>query len=113
VALGPRIAEDDLHDAIRQMAETLGWELAHFRKARTGKGWRTPVAGSLGKGWPDMVLVHVPLMRIIYAELKGDGGKVSPDQARVLNALKEAGAREVYVWTADDWRAGTVEATLR
>ena len=82
------------------VAIRLGWECMHLRPARTLKGWRTPVQGSLGKGWPDLILIRVP--RIIAAELKSARGKVSDEQAHVLAQLRLSGV-EVHVWRPADW----------
>jgi hypothetical protein len=57
-------------DALLAMLPTpcaYGWRAAHFRPARTAKGWRTPVAAD-GAGFPDLVLVR--RTRIVAAELK-------------------------------------------
>ena len=83
---------------LTELAEVLGWTHVHFRPAMTSKGYRTPVSGPLGKGWPDLVLVRE---RIIFAELKSEKGKVSLEQDYVLGELRRAGA-EVYVWRPSD-----------
>ena len=49
------------------------------------------MSGPLGAGWPDLVLLHVKDRRLIFAELKGESGKVSADQAAVLAALRALG----------------------
>jgi hypothetical protein len=93
--------ERDLQDQITELAETwLGWRWVHFRPARTKHGWRTPVSGPLGLGWPDLILVRDS--RIIAAELKSSTGVVSEAQADVLATLGLAGV-EVYLWRPADW----------
>lgn len=52
------------------------------------------------KGFPDVTMIKDG--RIIFAELKRVGGKLTPDQQRWLDALQGAGA-EAYVWTPDSW----------
>jgi hypothetical protein len=79
------LTERDFMAQVTQLAELFGWQWAHFRPAMTTKGWRTPVSGPLGKGWPDLVLVRPP--RLIFAELKRDGGKLAQEQADVLSLL--------------------------
>lgn len=93
-----RPLERDAQATILDLARALGWRVAHFRPARTEKGWRTPVAAD-GKGFPDLVLVRD---RVIFAELKREGELPRPDQIEWLNALERAGA-EVYVWTLADY----------
>ncbi len=94
----------ELQAAIVEAARMLGWRVAHFRAARTAHGWRTPVAAD-GAGWPDLCLVRE---RIIFAEIKGDGDRVRPDQQAWLDTLAAAGAA-VYVWRPQDWTGGLVD----
>ena len=95
----PAITEADFQKQVTDLAELLHWQWAHFRPAETSKGWRTPVSGPLGKGFPDLVLVKGP--RLIFAELKRDGGKVTADQLDVLAVF--ADAAETYVWRPADF----------
>lgn len=90
------VTESDFMDQVTQMAEMFGWAWVHFRPGMTTKGWRTPVSGPLGKGWPDLVLVRDD--RIIYAELKRDGQNATPDQIAVLTLLGRTGHAETYLW---------------
>lgn len=89
------------------------------------------MAGPLGKGFPDLVLVRARDRRLIFAELKRDGEYPTPDQARVLTLLssveqlpvaplRPVGVRsvrsdapriEVYIWRPADWPE--IEAILR
>lgn len=91
--------EDEFQRLVIELAHVYGWMAAHFRPAMTKHGWRTP-AGADGKGWPDLVLVH-PKHGVIYAEVKSQKGRLSPDQIRWRDALVAAGQR----WYL--WRAGT------
>ena len=104
--------------SVIELAQRLGWRVAHFRKAQNANGnWRTPVAAD-GAGFPDLVLVRD---RIIFAELKTDAGRVSPDQRAWLDALAHAldladdeapADRDhvlVRVWRPRDWAAIRVE----
>ncbi len=80
------------------VANIYGWSWAHFRPAQTRHGWRTPVSGPLGEGWPDLTLVKG--RRLIFAELKRRSTRVTPEQSAVLAVLGIAA--EVYVWRPDD-----------
>lgn len=91
--------EADLLDQVLELARMLRWRVAHFRHSRTLHGWRTPVSAD-GAGWPDLVLVRPP--RIIFAELKSDNGRTSPDQDAWLADLAACGA-EVHLWRPDDF----------
>lgn len=101
------MTEAELQAAVVQMARTFGWRVAHFRPARTAKGWRTAV-GYDGAGFPDLVLARD---RVVFAELKGDGGRLRPEQNEWGAVLERAGA-EWYVWTPADWMAGDVDRVL-
>lgn len=89
-------------------AHTFGWRAAHFRPARTERGWVTPVAAD-GKGYPDLTLVG---KRVIFSELKSARGKQTHDQKEWMVALRAAGA-EFYVWSPADWLSGEIERILR
>jgi len=84
----PSLREADFQRQVTDLAELLGWQWAHFRPAETARGWRTPVSGPLGKGFPDLVLVHPVKRRILFAELKRDGAKLTPDQQRVYETMQ-------------------------
>jgi len=100
VAVSPQLhamaSETELVTTAIALARSLGWErVAHFRPARTAKGWRTPVEGD--KGFPDLVLVRE---RVVWIEAKVRGEKPSPDQWLWLQALANTGA-EVHVIQLD------------
>lgn len=116
----PRLTEAQFLRQVTELAEIFGWGWSHFRPAMTTKGWRTPVSGPLGKGWPDLVLVRESDRRLVFAELKGEGGRTTTEQDRVLDALRclegmwdtlPGPTIEVKVWRPDQWPE--IEATLR
>lgn len=102
------MSEADLLAAVIALARVLGWRVAHFRTALTGRGWKTAVAGD-GAGFPDLLLVGHG--RIIAAELKSDIGKVTPEQWKWLCAFGQNGVG-AHVWRPDDWRDGTIALVL-
>lgn len=102
------VNESDLQGAIIEAARLCGWRVAHFRPARTAHGWRTPVAAD-GAGFPDLVLVRE---RVVFVELKGDGGRLRPEQQGWLDALGRGG-QECYVWTPSSWMSGDVDTALK
>lgn len=83
---------------VTELAELLGWTWAHFRPARTEHGWRTPVSGPLGAGFPDLVMVRRD--RLLMVELKAHDGRLTPAQRDVLELLRPA--TEVHVWRPAD-----------
>jgi hypothetical protein len=76
-----------LFRSAKSVARTLGWMSYHTLRSK----------GS-ASGFPDRVLVRE---RIVYAELKSEGGKLTAAQSGWLTALARAGA-EVYLWRPSD-----------
>lgn len=105
------MTEADLMVAVVDMAAVLGWQYVHFRPAQTRQGWRTPVQGPLGKGWPDLFLLSTRRGRSIFAELKDEKGTLSQDQLEVQALLLEAG-ETYHVWRPADLDNGAIQAAL-
>jgi hypothetical protein len=105
----PKILERAFQDQVIDLARMFGWIVAHFRPALTTRGWRTPVQAD-GVGFPDLVLVHDGQKRTVYAEIKAEGGHLTPEQYFWLIALEVAG-NETYVWKPSDF--DEVAETLR
>lgn len=91
-----KLTEEQFLQQIIAIAHLYHWQVAHFRPARTDKGWRTPVAAD-GKGFPDLVMARDGA--VIFAELKADGKQPSPEQWQWINQL---GA---HVWHPGDFDA--------
>jgi hypothetical protein len=104
------MTENDLLRAVTDIATIYGWSWTHFRAAQTSRGWRTPVQGPLGKGWPDLVLVRDRDHSLIFVELKSADGRLSPEQREVHRLL--GGIHECYVWRPADLDNGTIQAAL-
>jgi hypothetical protein len=81
------------------LAQMLGWTVAHFRPAKTVHGWRTPVSGD-GKGFPDLVLVGHD--QVLYRELKSGSGRLSDDQKAWRDVLTRNGA-DWAEWRPEMW----------
>lgn len=108
------MTERQLQDAVIECARLLGWKVAHFRPAKTEKGWRTPVEAD-GKGFPDLVMVHQS-GHLIFAELKSDKGVMSAEQVDWMRALAEAAISDrvrFFCWRPSHWIAGDIEKALR
>lgn len=92
------------------IAVRLGWDVLHVKPAAfigdparpERKRFVTPTSGSLGSGWPDLILVRGS--RMIAAELKAGRNKPTVEQLEVLRKLAAAGA-ETYLWYPTDWDA--------
>jgi hypothetical protein len=103
----PAVSEREFQSQILAFAKLTGWRVAHFRPAKTSKGWRTPVSGD-GAGFPDLCLVRPPI--VIFAELKSEGGKLRPEQRGWLEALGRCEGAEARVWWPSMWPE--IEETL-
>lgn len=83
----PALSEADWQRTVIAMARAHGWLVAHFRPGMNQRGrWMTAVAGD-GVGFPDLVLAHRRTRRVLFAELKRDTGRVTPEQTEWLEAL--------------------------
>ena len=119
--LAQSMSEDQLLDAVIELAEWLGWLVDHPRPARTKAGWATPLRGHPGR--PDLLLAH-PSGRVITAELKSEKGRLSEHQTAWDEALRRAAQRAAmtsgsptiafahYVWRPADWINGSIREVL-
>lgn len=99
-----QMSEKEFQVAVCDLAHSLGWRVAHFRKVRVQRAggetfWETPVAED-GKGWPDLVLVKPPF-RPIFAELKVKANVPSPEQWQWLHELRGSGMNAVVLYPSD------------
>lgn len=112
VATYPHMTEQQLLDCVVDLAHACNWRAAHFRPARTERGWRTPVAAD-GAGWPDLVLIRGTkgdgVRWMYFVELKSDRGHVSSEQQAWLDALYPYSC----VWRPVDWHSGKIAEALR
>ena len=84
------ISEKQFEAQVKQMAKLTGWRYYH-----TWRSMHSPA------GFPDCVMVKPP--RLIFAELKSDTGKVSPEQQAWLDDLGKLVNVEVYLWRPADF----------
>lgn len=102
----------ELQRMVMELAGLYGYASVHFRAAKTERGWRVPVEGPLGKGWPDLVLVNPLKRRTIAAEIKRElGDDPTPDQVYVHSVLARAGWH-VVVWRPSDLSSGAIQEEL-
>jgi hypothetical protein len=99
------MTEDQLLNAVRQYARLMGWLTFHVHDSRRSE-----------PGYPDLTLVRGG--RLIFAELKKEGGKVTPEQRAWLTELGDVarysmGNVAVYTWKPSDWHSGEIERRLR
>lgn len=103
------VTEQQWQSRVTNLADFHQWRWWHAPDnrpitARSGRLYVQPVRA----GFPDLVLSRGP--RLVFAELKRELGRVSPEQSEWLAALAATGA-ETYLWRPSDW--ADVQATLR
>lgn len=84
---------------VTDYAESLGWDWMHV--GRVGKYQANGAKGTLGEGWPDLVLVKDD--RILFVELKAETGKLTDKQKHVLLILDTVSGTACHVWRPSDF----------
>ena len=93
----PGQTEAQFQSQVLRYAALRGWHVYHTLRSE-----KSPA------GFPDLVLVRRP--RVIFAELKSDRGRCTPEQRAWLAELAECSV-EVKLWRPSDWEA--IEGCLR
>jgi len=83
------MTEREFQVHVTTVAEQLGWWTYHTHDSRRSE-----------PGFPDLTLVRGT--RLVFAELKREGGRVTPAQRRV-HVLLEGAGHLVRVWRPSDW----------
>ncbi len=99
------VLEKDFQEQVIDIAHLFHWKVAHFRPARTLRGWSTPVAAD-GAGFPDLCLVNIEQERVVWIECKREGQKLSEQQQDWILALENSG-QEVYVFHPSEFEQVT------
>jgi len=84
------VTEKDLREQIRTLCKLFGWRFLF-----TWTSIHSP------KGMLDLFLINAEQKRVIFAELKSEKGKMTPEQQQVFDELKACG-QEVYLWRPGD-----------
>jgi hypothetical protein len=103
------VVERDLQNAVIDLARIFGWRCAHFRPAKTAKGWRTAVQAD-GKGFPDLLLIRGTELKV--RELKVGKNKTSVEQEGWIEAFRLAGV-DAGIWTEVDIPDRVIEELKR
>lgn len=85
------VSEEAFLQAVIEQAKFHGWWVVHARDSRKS----TP-------GLPDLLLIRPP--RVVFAELKKTGGRLSREQVHVNALLAACPGVESYVWHPEDER---------
>lgn len=101
-----QMSEKEFQVAVCDLAHSLGWRVAFFRKVRVQRAdgstyWETPVAED-GEGWLDLFLLKPP-HKPIYAELKVKANVPTAEQWRWFYDLLASGQYAV-IWYPSDWQ---------
>lgn len=96
-----RETEKSFMATVVQFAKLHGWLVYHTHDSRKSE-----------PGFPDLVLVRTTEgnRRVLFAELKMDGNRLTDEQAKWMTAITLAGVRAV-LWRPDDW--DEIEGILR
>jgi hypothetical protein len=93
----PVLNERAFQQQVLGLARLCGWSWYHTHDSR-----RSPA------GFPDLVLCKPP--RLLVVELKSQAGRVRPEQAVWLDALRRCGV-DARLWRPGDW--AEIERTLK
>ena len=88
----------DFQRWVTDTAQTLGWRYWHVPAPMVNAGSRGWVPARQGAGLPDLILVHDDPPRLVFAEIKGDGDRLSEKQREFLQAVRAVAEDE---WTRD------------
>lgn len=85
-----RVTERDLREQVRDLCK-----IYHWRFLFTWTSIHSP------KGMLDLLLINKEQERVIFAELKSERGKMTPEQQETFDELDACG-QEVYLWRPAD-----------
>jgi VRR-NUC domain-containing protein len=85
----PRLSEKQFQEQVLQLAKWCGWWAFHPYDSRRSE-----------PGWPDLALLRPP--ELLLVELKSEQGKLTDEQATVLDLLQRCGLY-ARVWRPTDW----------
>lgn len=100
------VKERDFLNWIIACAEQLQWKCWHVPAPMVANRKGGFVGAARGAGLCDLVMIHHDPPRMILAEVKGTGGKLSQKQQEFLQAAK-AVAEECVTWDDDGQRFGS------
>ncbi len=82
----PDITEKQFQSWVVHLAKILGWRIFHpFLSIHSERGW------------PDLSMLNVKQRRAVFAELKGEKGKLTDKQTEWLEDMR-ACQLEAYLW---------------
>lgn len=94
------MTETEWKNDVMSKARSIGWMAFHANDSRRQVRDGTLVGDSEFKGFPDCMFIRGE--RLVFAELKNDTRKLTPEQWLTLRALEATGLVETYVWRPKD-----------
>lgn len=91
--------EKELQDKVLELCRKYNLLVFHSTDSRR----------DIGKGWPDLTIAG---KNLLFAELKSDVGRLSPEQTTWRYTLQSIGFGHV-VWRPIDLQDGTIEHQLK
>ena len=85
-----KVTEADLREQVRDLCKLFGWDMKF-----TWSSIHSP------KGMLDLLLINREQKRVIFAELKSEKGKMTPEQQETFDELQACG-QECYLWRPGD-----------
>ncbi len=116
--------EKDFQRWVIDVAQRFGWKVWHVPMPVRQIGGNQIVPDPRGRGLPDLIMLHDDPPRLVFAELKGTGGKLSTEQTEFLRLARgvaedwmiQSGSKVISPIGVYAWRPGgedIIEAILR
>lgn len=87
--------EKDFAHQVEHLLNLFRWRWTHFEPAVRQSGtWATALRGQ--KGLPDYIAVRRG--ELLFAEIKGDRGRLTPDQAEWIDDLRKVDTVRAELW---------------
>lgn len=104
-----KVVEVDYQRQVVEAAHLFRWSVNHVRRSVTGAKNQRWTTATTVIGWPDLTCVRPP--RLIFIELKGHNGCLTPEQEIVLGLLDACDGIQAFVsWP---WEIDSVLELLR
>lgn len=109
------VSESAFQKAVIQLAETVGWRVAHHHDSRRQVAPGRFIGDRQASGFPDLVMARRG--RLWFAELKSEKGRLSSAQREWLDELAMVEAATGGIVTASvlrpsDWDSGEIARVL-
>jgi hypothetical protein len=104
-----KLAEADFQQQVTNLADLLGWHIWHDPDPRPCPRCGLTVPDGREPGFSDLMLVRGATL--LFVELKGDGGKATPEQEAFIERMKAVKFVAADIAWPKDWPA--LEDALR